>query len=93
VHTESGAAPGMGLPGALGEQAHRHRRPDGAGPRADESAERARLADVARLPVATLRSPSRFRRLADCPAAFLVEDCAFVCVKVVKSHAGLDGES
>ena len=33
--------PGMGVPGALGEQAHRHRRSDGPGPRADESAERA----------------------------------------------------
>ena len=52
MHTESGAAPGVGVPGALGEQPSRHRRPGGSGPRTDESAERARLADMARLPVA-----------------------------------------
>src|SRR5882724_73021 len=52
VHVESGAAPCVGVPGALGEQAYRHRRPGGSGPRANESAERARLADLARLSVA-----------------------------------------
>jgi len=35
------AAPGVGLPGALGKQADRHRRSHSAGPRTDESAERA----------------------------------------------------
>ncbi len=52
VHVPSGAPPGMGVPGALGEQAHRHRRPGGSGPRANESTERARFTDVARLSVA-----------------------------------------
>jgi hypothetical protein len=52
VHVESGAAPGVGVPGALGKQTHRRRRSGGARSRADESAERARLADVARLSVA-----------------------------------------
>src|SRR5882724_6837730 len=47
VHIESGAAPGVGVPGALGEQAYRHRRSHSAGSRANESTECARLADVA----------------------------------------------
>ena len=47
VHTESGAAPCMGIPSALGKQAHRHRRLDGTGARANEPIERTRLADMA----------------------------------------------
>src|SRR6266508_2975017 len=61
VHIESSAAPGVGVPGTLGEQTHRHCRSDGARPRANESAERARLADMARLSVGyapLARSPS-----------------------------------
>ena len=30
VHVEGGAAPGVGVPGTLGEQTHRHRRPTAA---------------------------------------------------------------
>jgi hypothetical protein len=52
VHTESGAAPGVGVPSPLGKQTRRHHRSGGARSRANESAERARLADVARLSVA-----------------------------------------
>src|SRR6266566_1339818 len=52
VHTESGAAPCMGIPSALGKQAHRHRRLDGTGARANDPIERTRLAHVARLSVA-----------------------------------------
>src|SRR5947207_5083795 len=52
VHAEGGTAPGVGVPGSLGEQAHRHRRSGGAGARANEPTERARLADVARLSAA-----------------------------------------
>jgi hypothetical protein len=52
MHIEGGAAPGLGLPGPLGEQTRRHRRSGGAGSRANESAERAGLAHVARLSVA-----------------------------------------
>ena len=52
VHAESRAASGVGVPGSLGEQAHRHRRSGGAGARTNEPTERARLADVARLSVA-----------------------------------------
>src|SRR5437762_3068349 len=52
VHTESGAAPSMGVPGSLGEQTHWRTRSGGAGSRANESTERARLADVAGLSVA-----------------------------------------
>src|SRR5207244_12866225 len=51
VHTESGAAPCMGIPSALGKQAHRHRRLDGTGARANEPIERTRLADMTRLPI------------------------------------------
>jgi hypothetical protein len=52
VHAEGSAAPCVGVPGALGEQAHRRARSGGADPRTDEPAKCARLADVARLSVA-----------------------------------------
>jgi len=52
MHVEGGAAAGLGVPGALGEQAHRDCRSDGARSRTDESVERARLAYLARLSVA-----------------------------------------
>src|SRR4029453_9358753 len=52
MHVEGCAAPGVGVPGALGEQAHRDRRSDGARSRTDESAQRARLAYLAGLSVA-----------------------------------------
>ena len=52
MYAEGGAAPRVGLPGALGEQAHRRARYGDARPRTDEPAECARLADVARLSVA-----------------------------------------
>ena len=42
----------MGVPSALGKQAHRHRRLDGTGARANEPIERTRLADLAGLSVA-----------------------------------------
>jgi hypothetical protein len=42
----------MGVSGALGKQAHRRARCRGALSRTDESAERTRLADMARLSVA-----------------------------------------
>src|SRR5438552_16347248 len=51
VHTEGGAAPSMGVPGALGEQTHWPTRSGGTGARANEPTERARLADMARLPI------------------------------------------
>ena len=51
MHAESRPASGVGVPGSLGEQAHRHRRSIGAGARADEPPKRARLAHVARLSV------------------------------------------
>src|SRR5438034_1425934 len=51
VHAKGGAAPRVGIPGALGEQAHRRTRSGGARPRTSEPAECARLAGVARLPV------------------------------------------
>src|SRR5438552_824952 len=51
VHIESGAAPRVGVPSALGEQTHRCSRSGSAGSRTDESVERARLADMARLSV------------------------------------------
>src|SRR5437899_9998414 len=51
VHTEGGAAPSMGVPGALGKQMHWHHRSGGADPSANEHTERARLADTAGLPV------------------------------------------
>src|SRR5437879_5905045 len=51
VHTEGGAAPSMGVPGALGKQMHWHHRSGGADPSANEHTERARLADMAGLPV------------------------------------------
>src|SRR5262249_37303422 len=52
VHTEGGAAPCVGVPRPLGEQTYRHHRSSRTDPRADESAQRARLADMARLSVA-----------------------------------------
>src|SRR6266404_1417718 len=52
VHAEGRAAARVGVPGALGEQADRSARSGGGHPRTDEPAQRARLADVARLPVA-----------------------------------------
>ena len=52
VHAEGRAAARVGVPGALGEQAHRCARSGGALSGTDESAERARLADMARLSVA-----------------------------------------
>ena len=52
MHTESGAAPGLGLPGALGEQKRWRTRSGAAGACANESIERARLADLAGLPAA-----------------------------------------
>jgi len=42
----------MGVPGALGKQAHRRTRSGSAVPRASESTERTRLSNVARLSVA-----------------------------------------
>jgi len=55
MHIESGAAPGLGLPGALGEQAHWHCRSERTGPLADEPTQRARLTDVAGLSVASAK--------------------------------------
>ncbi len=52
MHAEGSATPRVGVPGALGEQAHRRARSGRARPRTDEPAERARLADLARLSVA-----------------------------------------
>ena len=52
MHIESIAAACVGVPGTLGKQAHWHRRSDGAGPRVNEPAERARLGHMARLSVA-----------------------------------------
>src|SRR6266480_8054797 len=52
VHVEVRAAARVGVSGTLGEQAHRRARSVGALSGTDESAERARLADVARLSVA-----------------------------------------
>ena len=52
MHAEGGAAAGVGVPNPLGEQAHRCARSRGAFSGAHESAERARLADMARLSVA-----------------------------------------
>src|SRR6266478_10146138 len=52
VHAEGRAAPRVGVPDELGEQAHRCARSGGALSGTVESAERARLADVARLSVA-----------------------------------------
>jgi hypothetical protein len=52
LHAEGRAAARVGVPGALGEQADRCARSGGALSGADESAERARLADMARLSVA-----------------------------------------
>src|SRR6266487_4900439 len=52
MHAESCAAARVGVPGALGEQAHRSARSGGAHPCTDEPVECARLADVARLSVA-----------------------------------------
>jgi len=52
VYAEGSAAPCLGVSGALGEQAHRCSRSGGALSGADESTERARLADMARLSVA-----------------------------------------
>src|SRR6266571_3990757 len=52
VHAEGRAAARVGVPGALGEQADRCARSGGALSGTDESAERARLADMGRLSVA-----------------------------------------
>src|SRR5439155_17756465 len=52
VHVKGCAAPRVGVPGALRKQAHRRTRSSSAHPRADEPAERTRLADVARLSAA-----------------------------------------
>ena len=52
MHAEGSATSCLGVPGALGEQAHRRARSGGAHPRTDESPKCARLADVAGLPVA-----------------------------------------
>ena len=52
MYAEGSAAPCLGVPGALGEQAHWSARSCGAHPRTDEHAKCARLADVARLSVA-----------------------------------------
>src|SRR6266496_381221 len=52
VHAEGRAATRVGVPGALGEQANRCARSGGALSGTDESAERARLAGMARLSVA-----------------------------------------
>src|SRR5881396_2749411 len=52
VHVEVRAAARAGVPGALGEQADRCARSRGALSGTVESAQRARLADMARLPVA-----------------------------------------
>src|SRR6266436_3403682 len=52
VHAEGCAAARVGVPGSLGQQAHRRARSGGALSGADESTERARLADMARLSVA-----------------------------------------
>ena len=52
VHAQGGTAPSLGVPGALGEQAHRCARSGGAGACANQPTERARLADVAGLSVA-----------------------------------------
>ena len=51
MHIESGAPPCVGVPSPLGEQTRRYHQLGGSGPRANESAERARLGDVARLSV------------------------------------------
>ena len=52
VHAKGGAAARVGVPDELGEQADRCARSGGALSGTDESAERARLADMARLSVA-----------------------------------------
>jgi hypothetical protein len=52
VYAEGRAAPSMGVSGALGKQGDRCVRSGGALSSTDESAERARLADMARLSVA-----------------------------------------
>ena len=46
MHAEGGAAPSLGVPGALGEQADRCARSCGALPGTDESAQRPRLRDL-----------------------------------------------
>ena len=51
MYAEGRAAPSMGLSGALGKQAHRRARSFGTLSRTDEPAKRARLGDMARLPV------------------------------------------
>src|ERR1043166_8656982 len=52
MHGDGGAASCMGIPDALGEQTDWRARSCGARPGTDESAERPRLADLARLSVA-----------------------------------------
>ena len=51
VHAEGSAASRLGVPGALGEQAHRRARSDRTDPRTDEPAKCARFTNVARLSV------------------------------------------
>jgi len=52
VHAKGRAAARVGVPDELGEQAHRCARSGGAVSGTDEPAQRARLADMARLSVA-----------------------------------------
>src|SRR6266513_6072822 len=71
VHAQGRAAARVGVPGALGEQADRCARSGGALSGTDESAERARLADVARLSVArttvgALRFTATVRKIFEC---------------------------
>src|SRR6266704_5536774 len=68
VHAKGHAAARVGVPDELGEQAHRCARSGGTLSGTDESAECARLADVARLSVAhaevaalTVRNEDNFR--------------------------------
>jgi hypothetical protein len=75
MHAESGAAPCLGVPGALGEQAHRSARSSGAHPRTDEPAERARLADVARLSVAHTEVAALKELLSLAAIAFTADRC------------------
>ena len=51
MYAEGGAAPSMGVSGAVGKQAHRRARSRGTLSRTDELAKRARFADMARLSV------------------------------------------
>src|SRR6266566_7234185 len=71
VHAKGGTAARVGVPGALGEQADRCARSRGALSGTVESAQRARLADVARLSVArttvgALRFTATVRKIFEC---------------------------